>query len=77
MKGRIRKYKKYGVPFKGRIRKYKKYDVPFKGMIRKYKKYDAPFVSGHVIRVTGATEVEFGALILDWRGRILIQPTFG
>ena len=37
---------------------------------QKIQKYDVPAVREHVIRVTGATEVKFGALILDWRGQL-------
>ena len=33
---------------------------------QKIQKYDVPAVREHMIRVTGASEVKFGALILAW-----------
>ena len=37
---------------------------------QKIQKYDVSAVRLHVIKVTGATAVKFGALILDWRGQL-------
>ena len=47
-----------------------------KGTIIKIEKYDVPAVRKHVIRVTGATEVKFAALILyrRWQTILSIAP---
>ena len=37
---------------------------------QKTHKYDIPLVREFVINITGASEVKFGALILDWRGQL-------